>query len=451
MKTVHVTQYCHAGSIGGTERYLLDLIFGLRSHGVEGCIGWLWSEGRKPFESQGILVNPLPSALMRVDEPPAELAPATEALIEREQPDLVHLHTFGLAEATVARIASQRGIPYAFTYHSPGWTCRREDLLIWGGLQPCDGEVRTLRCAACKVQERLGGPPLGASLIAALSMPLDWMFNRCTKVNFRRRVCFLSDTRRYRRALRGFLGGCSLVVSCSEWGKPILTANGAKPDRVTVVPQGVPHDFLAVAKPTLRLPRLRQPGTPFTIGYIGRVTRVKGMDILAEGFARVQADDLRLKIYGFAENEKTVATLNAALAALARRDSRIELRPKLPLAEMANAYAELDLVCIPSVWLETGPLVLFEALQMGVPVFGSNRLGHLSLLKEGGLIVEPNTAEGWRAALSRALDEYRNGQWNKRREWLSAQPNLRAMGDVAAEMAAHYHGIITGGSHAWKS
>jgi glycosyltransferase involved in cell wall biosynthesis len=441
VKILHLTQYCHAGSIGGTERYLLDLIRALKPHGVESSIGWLWADPRKSFESQGIPVHPLPPALMRVDEPPAELAPVAQALLESERPDFVHFHTFGLAEASIARLAIQRGIPYAFTYHSPGWTCRREDLLIWGGQQPCDGEVRTLRCAACKVQERLGGPALGGYLGALSSAPLDWMFSRSSNVNFRRRVCFLSDTRRYRRGLREFLGNCSLVVSCSEWGRPVLIVNGAPPDRVIMVPQGVPRDFIDAARQAATQSLPRRPGTPFTVGYIGRVTGVKGADILARGFSRVQGKDARLQIYGFVENERTVRRLNATLAALARRDSRIHLRPKLPFVEVVHAYAELDLVCIPSVWCETGPLVLFEALQMDIPVFGSNRVGHLGLLREGGMIVEPNTPDGWQAALTSALDEFRKGQWAKRREHIRTRLNLRSMDDVAAEMVAHYQAV----------
>jgi glycosyltransferase involved in cell wall biosynthesis len=227
-----------------------------------------------------------------------------------------------------------------------------------------------------------------------------------------------------------------LAISCSEWGKPILIANGAAPARVKIIPQGVPNDFVAAAKNAISQRPARTIGKPFTIGYIGRVTPVKGVDILAEGFSRVQGDDLRLKIFGFVKNEKNVGKLNDTLAALSSRDSRIELCPRLSLAEMAGVYSELDLIAIPSVWLETGPFVLFEALQMGIPVFGSNRLGHPRLLKNGGMVVEPNTADGWQKALSDAAKEFRTGQWEKRRENIRTQIKMDTMDDVAAEMAA---------------
>jgi glycosyltransferase involved in cell wall biosynthesis len=444
VRILHISEYCHAGSVGGTERYLLDLIRGLQSRGVDNRIGWLSTDTRKSFEADGVVIHPLPSPLMRVDVPPADLVPAAHSLLEEFRPDVLHFHTFGLAEAAIARLAARRGIPYFFTYHSPGWTCRREDLLIWSGQQPCDGEVRTLRCAACKVQERIGGPALGGYLVAFLSSPLDWMFNRSNWMNFRRRVCFLSDTRRYRHSLREFLNGCSLAVSCSEWGRPVLIANGARPERVKIVPQGVPDDFVAASKTSAGPHPPRRLGTPFTIGYIGRVTPVKGVDILAAGFSRVRGDDLRLRIFGVAANEKTVAALNNRLAALAQKDSRIELHPKLSLAEMITAYGALDLVVIPSVTLETGPLVMFEALQMGVPVFGSNRLGHLSVLKNSGTVVEPNTPGGWQTALTMAADEFRIGRWDTRREEIRRRVKLQTMNDVSEVMKEQYKMLETG-------
>lgn len=433
MRVLHISEYCHAATIGGTERYLLDLIRGLQARGISNRIGWISNDVRRLFSVSGVEVQPLPSPIMRVDEPPPQLEPVSRALLEEFKPSVVHFHTFGLAEAAIARLAGEYRIPYLFTYHSPGWACRREDLLIWGGSQPCDGEVRTLRCAACKVQERIGGPKLGGYAGALLSAPLDWMFRGSGKVNFRRRVCFVSDTRRYRRALRQFLGACSLAVSCSEWGVPILMANGAKPERVKMIPQGVPSDFVSAAK-EISSSRERPAEWPFTIGYIGRVTRVKGVEILAEGFSRVFGSDLKLQIYGYVAGEKTVGELNRKLETLARRDTRIELHPKLALQEIAEKYQRLDLVAIPSVTLETGPLVLFEALQMRVPVFGSNRLGHLGLLKENGMVVEPNTPAGWQQALVAAIGEFRNGLWNRRRENIAVGRKLQIMDDIAGEM-----------------
>lgn len=443
MKVVHISGYCHAGSIGGTERYLLDLIQGLEPNEVENEIGWLTGQSQEPFESEGVPICPLPAPSMRVDEPPASLRSKAEAWLERVNPNVAHFHTFGLAEAEVARIARDANIPCLFTYHSPAWTCRRQDLLIWGGAAPCDGEVRTLRCSACKVQERVGGPAWMGFLGAALSWPIDQLFQHSARPNLRRRICLLSGTRQFRQALREFLQHCAWVVSCSEWGRPVLVANGANPRLLSVIPQGAPEDF-AEAGPWAKLRRPRDPGAPFTVGYMGRVAPVKGVDILVEAFSRVAAQDAHLKVFGW-EGPDVAGKFTRRLAELARRDSRIELLSKLPLAAMTSAYSRIDLVAIPSVWPETGPLVLFEALQMGVPVFGTNRLGHPGLLSNGGQLVEPNTIESWRVALQEAVTEFRSGRWERRLNKVLAFGRVRSMGDVRTEMLALYRTVARSG------
>jgi len=83
-----------------------------------------------------------------------------------------------------------------------------------------------------------------------------------------------------------------------------------------------------------------------------------------------------------------------------------------------------------------------EALAVRVPVYGSNRVGQLNLLREHGRIVEHNTPAGWQAALSGALEEFRNGKWSAHQEQICNTMKLRTMADVAAEMAARYQAIF---------
>ena len=59
------------------------------------------------------------------------------------------------------------------------------------------------------------------------------------------------------------------------------------------------------------------------------------------------------------------------------------------------------MIAIPSTWLETGPLTLFEGLAAGARVLGSERLGQISLLRSHGRVVHPNTPELWCRELER--------------------------------------------------
>ena len=362
---------------------------------------------------------------MRVDDPPADLPARARALMAGpHRPDLLHFHTFGRTEAALARLAAAQHIPYAFTYHSPAWTCRRETLLRWGG-PVCDGEVRVLRCSACKVHERMPGPPALGYLGALASGLLGPLLHDGPR---RRRLAFTSDTARLRADLRQFLADCPLPVACAEWSIPVLVANGAPRARVVHLPQGVPEGFPAAA-PT--------PGPArFTIGYIGRLNEVKGLHILVEAFRRTQLDG-RLELYGWSE-APALRAYGQRLRALAGDDPRITFIPERPPHEMPAAYAGLSLLAIPSVWLETGPLTLLEALQFGVPVYGSARIGQRGLLERYGRVIEPNTPAAWAAALEAAAAEHARGRWKR----VALAEPLTTMQDVAARLAALYARVL---------
>jgi len=158
MYVAHITKACHALTTGGTERYVLELIRGLERRGWQNSIGWIWNHpDRTPSMKNGVRILPLHTVSAQIDPVRKDFRRGViMGLLQDERPDLLHFHTFGMAEAAVAELAVERGIPYAFTYHSPAWTCRRGTLLLWGE-SPCDGEVRTVRCSACKLQQRLNG------------------------------------------------------------------------------------------------------------------------------------------------------------------------------------------------------------------------------------------------------------------------------------------------------
>lgn len=429
MKIAHVTAYCPGVTTGGTERYIADLIAGLDRLGHENRVVWLASPSDPATDGASSLR--LPRAPMRVDDPPPDLAERVGQWFGgRDKPDLLHFHTFGRSENVLASIAAARAVPYVFTYHSPAWTCRRETLLRWGEVV-CDGEVRALRCAACKLQERLEGPRwLGwfgalASAAAGPVAPLG---------PWRRRIAFTADTARYRRELRSFLAGCARAIACAEWSLPVLVANGARPEALLHLPQGVPSGFVH-APPVA--PKAREI---FVVGYIGRMTEVKGIHILVEGFRRVTSPHARLRIYGWSDAAELRA-YGDLLKRLAGDDARIEFIPEQPPTAMPAAYAQLSLLAIPSIWLETGPLTLLEGLQAGVPVYASNRMGQQRLLDRYGYTVVPNTPAAWGQALNRACAEFERGEW---KPVLLREP-IPTMSDVAARMDEVYRAALSAG------
>lgn len=111
-----------------------------------------------------------------------------------------------------------------------------------------------------------------------------------------------------------------------------------------------------------------QQGAPLKIGFIGNVSRVKGVDILVQAFVKTKLD-ATLTIAGMASDKPFIEELNS----YKENDNRINI---VGFMNSQEFYQQVDLVVIPSVWPDTFPTVAFEACANNVPVICS-RIGGL--------------------------------------------------------------------------
>lgn len=144
--------------------------------------------------------------------------------------------------------------------------------------------------------------------------------------------------------------------------------------------------------PELFAPQPR-PHAEFTIGYIGRLVREKGVDLLLEALATVLDCRWRLKIIGGGPEE-------AALRNQAERlklANRVTFVGQVPSMQMPDHFAQLDILVIPSRtlpnWKEQFGRVIVEAMASGVCVIGSDSGAIPDVIGDAGLIFpEENSA-----------------------------------------------------------
>jgi glycosyltransferase involved in cell wall biosynthesis len=102
--------------------------------------------------------------------------------------------------------------------------------------------------------------------------------------------------------------------------------------------------------------------------------------------------------------------------------------------------AVYDLVAVPSLGMETGPLVVLEAQAAGVPVLGANRGGIAELVRDGvdGVLVAPADRSAWtRALLDLAASSERLASL---RAHIAPPRTMRAVGE---DMARIYRRLET--------
>jgi glycosyltransferase involved in cell wall biosynthesis len=98
----------------------------------------------------------------------------------------------------------------------------------------------------------------------------------------------------------------------------------------------------------------------------------------------------------------------------------------------------MDVLVVPSLWMETGPITVLEAWAAGIPVIGSNRGGIREWIDEfgGGRLFPPGDAK----ALASILESFCRGK-------ISFQPmpeksHIPLMKDVAELMTGVYRDLL---------
>src|SRR5262249_9482277 len=148
---------------------------------------------------------------------------------------------------------------------------------------------------------------------------------------------------------------------------------------------------------TRALVRRGEISGPLRFLFLGRWDPVKGIDVAVRAVRSLPRNvDIRLSVRAVpaaAEGRAYETTVRA----LAGNDPRIAFGPPVPRSEIARVMAEHDVLVVPSVWLETGPLVVLEAQAAGLYILGS-RLGGIAELvdgSDGGELAEAGSAAAW--------------------------------------------------------
>jgi glycosyltransferase involved in cell wall biosynthesis/predicted metal-dependent phosphoesterase TrpH len=180
-------------------------------------------------------------------------------------------------------------------------------------------------------------------------------------------------------ALGAFYGRCGVVLSPSASADAALAELGIPAERIGRWDRGVD---VARFSPARRDPGRTPPGRVDVL-YAGRLTREKGLDLLADAFVAARARDPRLHLViagGGPEEERLRARLGRAATFLGWLDG----------AELATAYASADVFLFCSQTDTFGQVVL-EAQASGLPVVAVAAGGPAELIADGrsGLLCSP--------------------------------------------------------------
>jgi glycosyltransferase involved in cell wall biosynthesis/predicted metal-dependent phosphoesterase TrpH len=233
----------------------------------------------------------------------------------------------------------------------------------------------------------------GALLSHALGLPLIGSYHTELAAYAKLRSGNPRLARAMELAVAAFYNACDLVLSPSPATDQTLASIGLPPERVMRWDRGV--DTSRFSPERRNAPVDRKPTVD--VLYAGRITREKGVELLADAFLRARERDPRLRLVlagGGPEQER----LRERVGEHARFLGWLEGE------ELARAYASADVFLFPSS-TDTFGQVILEAQASGLPVVAVASGGPLTLVRDRvtGLLCEPE-ADALASALIELAD-----------------------------------------------
>jgi glycosyltransferase involved in cell wall biosynthesis len=430
MKVAHLIGWYFPDAVGGSEVYVQELCRRQRASGLDVRVAaprtsederYLW-DGVDVFRFR------IPAQPTRDEVQGRERTRGHEVFAQwlaQEQPDVLHVHSLVTGIGLDELAAAQRlGVRVVFTAHLPplGFLCQRGTLLRWGA-EPCNGVVRSEPCAACALEAR-GVPRLLGSAVAfagrALGTKADGLQGRIgTALGMSSLVAW--NVRRQQQ----LFALVDRFVVLNARARDIVLANGGLAEKVRINRLGV--GFVPAARS-----RTRPVQAPVRVGFVGRLDRTKGADVLARALLALPGDaSVRVELRGPCED----ATLLQELHQAARRDARLSVGPAVARTDMPDALSGYDVLCCPSLWFENGPTVALEAQAVGTPVIGTP-VGAMPEFIEDGVNGRLVTPGDWRALRDALADVAAHPHVID--TWRQRLPMPRTMDAVAAEYQILY-------------
>nr|WP_228035386.1 glycosyltransferase [Oculatella sp. LEGE 06141] len=445
MKTIQAVHRYFPGSCGGIQTHLSEVMPELQARGVDCHVAASQAQSTDDhYLYNGVAVYRYPVFPPPRPEPnhgatPHGGFPIFANWLKGHRADLYHQHQWtpqcGLPHL---RLAKELGLATVISLHLPQPICLRQTLML-NGTEQCDGRIDTVRCSYCNgVSHRLPPPVVqGLShLPRPISLAAKGIHRRLETVaaiapltdGILRPAFIPAWVAARRHGLLEMAQFADRILVMSQWFYDAMVINGIPETKLALLRQGIS------VRP--KLPRPSPPNRPLRVGFLGRWDMNKGIHILVEAIKQLPTETpIELVIHGVEQDEIYKKQVIDRIG----DDPRIQVAPQLAREEIPLAFSQLDVLAVPSQWLETGPLVVLEAHAHDIPVVGSDLGGIPERVRHevDGLLVPASNIKAWADALA-LLAHHPNTLARLRR---GIRP-VRTVATEAAELKALYQTIL---------
>lgn len=345
-----------------------------------------------------------------------------EELLERVQPDLVHIGHLNHLSTSLVDVIAKQNIPIVYTLHDYWLMCPRGQFMqrnpsvtatLWA---VCDGQ-EDKKCAQYCYSGYFSGS--NDDQIVDTNYWTDWVRRRMNHIHHlvQKVTCFIAPSYYlYHRYAQDF--GLPLTkLIYLDYGFDLKRLMG----------------------------RQRVPNEPFTFGYIGTHIPAKGIQQLIQAFSQLKGNS-QLRIWGRPrpQNTEGLQAITTTLPFEVR--SRIEWLPEYANEQLIDAvFNRVDCIVVPSIWVENSPLVIHEALQARLPVITANVGGMAEYVHHeiNGLLFEHRNVQSLAEQMQRLADDSAWAQKLGARGYVQSHDgNIPSLPAHVAAIEAIYHSLL---------
>jgi len=192
-------------------------------------------------------------------------------------------------------------------------------------------------------------------------------------------------------------------------------------ERDRYVEWGIPSEKIRCENygrlPVEPLPDPPDAGRRRRIGFFGRITHTKGVDVLLEAMKILESEDADVRLTLWAANlDMQSSSLQQRLSRLLEETAgSVRFAGRYEQSELPGLMSSVDWVVVPSIWWETGPLVIHEAMMHRRPVICSDIGSMVERIQDGvnGLHFRVRDPDSLAETIRRAVDS--PGLWDQLR------------------------------------
>ena len=373
--------------VAGTEIYVAGLAKGLMQKGHDVAVVKPNYESKEftTYDYEGIKVLEYPESSfndkdLQTGKKFPEGISAYEELLKKEQPDAIHFHEIsGSNGITIQhlRIAVNLKIRVFTTFHLIRYVCKTSTLL-YKNHHVCDGVINITKCAVCTLHQK-GLPGFVANiagnagaLINKLGIDLSNKKNKTATATLLNYPQYIID---HKNILNEIFELSEKVFVLNNWFSKILLKNNLPGNKILIVPQALPYLNTHLPVPTIEI----NTEVKIRLVYVGRICKIKGLDILLKAFNAINKLDVSLDIYG----KVTEENFYQDCLALTKNNKQINWKGIAEPGEIIPLLKNYDLLIFPAMVQEMSPFITLEAFAAGIPVLASDIYANREEIIEG--------------------------------------------------------------------